>query len=172
MIDKSKRIAFEIIGLFGNNIYWFIEKENNNMHSSQHSIYQHLINSMTKCNIFIEKLDENNSKNEYDLILDIDLNKDKYPEFLLYSYKLQNMIYIQRKETNITQYGWSQSFWIYLMIGIYTLATAIGGIEFYRMKNVNEKYSSRNPSLINNELGNKSQNIEMGQMNYKNNGDI
>ena len=58
------------------------------------------------------------------------------------------------------------------MIGIYTLATAIGGIEFYRMKNVNEKYSSRNPSLINNELGNKSQNIEMGQMNYKNNGDI
>ena len=172
MIDKSKRIAFEIIGLFGSNIYWFIEKENNNMHSSQHSIYQHLINSMTKCNIFIEKLDENNSKNEYDLILDIDLNKDKYPEFLLYSYKLQNMIYIQRKETNITQYGWSQSFWIYLMIGIYTLATAIGGIEFYRMKNVNEKYSSRNPSLINNELGNKSQNIEMGQMNYKNNGDI
>ena len=172
MIDKSKRIAFEIIGLFGSNIYWFIEKENNNMHSSQHSIYQHLINSMTKCNIFVEKLDENNSKNEYDLILDIDLNKDKYPEFLLYSYKLQNMIYIQRKETNITQYGWSQSFWIYLMIGIYTLATAIGGIEFYRMKNVNEKYSSRNPSLINNELGNKSQNIEMGQMNYKNNGDI
>ena len=172
MIDKSKRIAFEVIGLFGNNIYWFIEKENNNMHSSQHSIYQHLINSMTKCNIFIEKLDENNSKNEYDLILDIDLNKDKYPEFLLYSYKLQNMIYIQRKETNITQYGWSQSFWIYLMIGIYSLATAIGGIEFYRMKNVNEKYSSRNPSLINNELGNKSQNIEMGQMNYKNNGDI
>ena len=172
MIDKSKRIAFEVIGLFGNNIYWFIEKENNNMHSSQHSIYQHLINSMTKCNIFVEKLDENNSKNEYDLILDIDLNKDKYPEFLLYSYKLQNMIYIQRKETNITQYGWSQSFWIYLMIGIYSLATAIGGIEFYRMKNVNEKYSSRNPSLINNELGNKSQNIEMGQMNYKNNGDI
>ena len=169
MIDKSKRIAFEIIGLFGKNIYWFIEKENNNNgFSTQHSIYQHLINSMTKCNIFIERLDDNDSKNEYDLILDIDLNKDKYPEFLLYSYEFQNMVYIQRKETNITQYGWSQSFWIYLMIGIYSVATFIGGIEFYRIKNVNEKYFNKNSSLLNNEEGNKSPNIEMSQMSKNN----
>ena len=56
MIDKSKRISFEIVGIFGDNIYWFIEKENfNGLHSTQYSIYHHLINSMTKCNIFIEK---------------------------------------------------------------------------------------------------------------------
>ena len=169
MIDKSKRIAFEIIGLFGKNVYWFIEKEhNNNGFSTQHSIYQHLINSMTKCNIFIERLDDNYSKNEYDLILDIDLNKDKYPEFLLYSYKFQNMVYIQRKETNITQYGWSQSFWIYLMIGIYSVATFIGGLEFYRIKNVNEKYFNKNSSLLNNEEGNKSPRIEMSQISKNN----
>ena len=167
MIDKSKRISFEIVGIFGNDIYWFIEKENyNGLSSTQYSIYQHLINSMTKCNIFIEKY--NNTKGEYDLILDIDLNKDKYPEFILYSYKLKNMIYIQRIETNITQYGWSQAFWIYLMIGIYSLATIIGGFEFYRIKNVNEKYILSKTSLINNEEPNKSQNIELSQMNKNN----
>ena len=167
MIDKSKRISFEIVGIFGNEIYWFIEKENyNGLGSNQYSIYQHLINSMTKCNIFIEKY--NNTKGEYDLILDIDLNKDKYPEFILYSYKLKNMIYIQRIETNITQYGWSQAFWIYLMIGIYSLATIIGGFEFYRIKNVNEKYIMSKTSLINNEEPNKSQNIELSQMNKNN----
>ena len=168
MIDKSKRISFEIVGLFGNKVYWFIEKDNNFGQPSIQSIYNHLINSMTKCNIFIEKLDGDDSKNEYDLILDIDLNKDKYPEFLLYSYKFKNMIYIQRKETNITQYGWSQAFWIYLMIAIYTLATVIGGIEFYRLKNVNEKYSTlKISSLINNEEYPKTKNIEMKQMNMK-----
>ena len=170
MIDKSKRISFEIVGIFGDNIYWFIEKENfNGLHSTQYSIYHHLINSMTKCNIFIEKY--NGVKGEYDLILDIDLNKDKYPEFILYSYKLKNMLYIQRVDTNITQYGWSQAFWIYLMIGIYTLATIIGGIEFYRIKNVNEKYIMSKSSLINNEEQNKSQNIELSQMNNNNNKD-
>ena len=78
------------------------------------------------------------------------------------------MIYIQRKETNITQYGWSQAFWIYLMIGIYTLASIIGSIEFYRLKNVNEKYSSlKSLSLINNEENDKTKNIEMKQMNME-----
>ena len=169
MIDKSKRISFEIIGIFGNNIYWFIEKDNNNkkVYYPYQSIYHELINSLTKCNIFIEKLNGDDSKSGYDLILDIDLNKDKYPEFLLYSYKAQNMIYIQRVETNITQYGWSQAFWIYLMIGIYTLSSIIGVLEFYRIKNVNEKYSMKNSSLIYNEEQSKSKNIEMSQMNNK-----
>ena len=164
MIDKSKRISFEIVAIFGNNIYWFIEKDNTR-YSSKKSTYHHLADSMKKCEIFIEKLNGNDIKSEYDVILDIDLNKDKYPEFILYSYKLENMIYIQRKETMISQYGWSQAFWIYLMIGIYTLATIVGGIEFYRLKNVNEKYSSKNGnSLVNNEEYRKSQNIELSKI--------
>jgi hypothetical protein len=164
MIDKSKRISFEIVAIFGNNIYWFIEKDNTR-YSSKKSTYHHLADSMKKCEIFIEKLNGNDKKSEYDVILDIDLNKDKYPEFILYSYKLENMIYIQRKETMISQYGWSQAFWIYLMIGIYTLATIVGGIEFYRLKNVNEKYSSKNGnSLVNNEEYRKSQNIELSKI--------
>jgi hypothetical protein len=168
MIDKSKRLSFEIVGIFGSKIYWFIEKDNNNGYSQ--SIYQHLINSFIKCDIFIEKLNGDDIDNEYDIIIDIDLNKDLYPEFIIYSYKLENMIYIQRKETILTQYGWSQSFWIYLMIGIYTMSTIIGGLEFYRLKNVNEKFSMQiSTSLINNEDYKKSQNIEMGQVNDKNN---
>ena len=43
MIDKSKRITFEIIGIFGNKLYWFIEKDNNNGHSLTQSIYHYLI---------------------------------------------------------------------------------------------------------------------------------
>ena len=164
MIDKSKRISFEIVAIFGNNVYWFIEKDNTR-YSSKKSTYHHLADSMKKCEIFIEKYNGNDIKSEYDLILDIDLNKDKYPEFILYSYKSENMIYIQRKETMISQYGWSQAFWIYLMIGIYTLATIVGGIEFYRLKNVNEKYSSKNGnSLVNNEEYRKSQNIELSKI--------
>ena len=167
MTDKSKKITFEIVGLFGNKIYWFIEKENNkhSLYSSKKSINKHLINTMIKCDLFIEKLNEDNSNNGYDIILDMDLNKDEYPEFILYSYKFENMIYIQRTETNITQYGWSQAFWIYLMIGIYSMATLIGSIEFYRIKNINEKYFNRNSHLISNEDQKKPLSIELGQIN-------
>ena len=161
MIDKSKRISFEIIGIFGNKIYWFIEKENN-IHSLTHSIYQYLINSMIKCEIFIDKYNGNDMNSVYDIILDIDLNNDDYPEFILYSYTLKKMIYIQRNEILLTQYGWSQAFWIYLMIGIYTMSSIIGGIEFYRIKNVNEKYHN---SLMNNEDQKEPKEIELNQIN-------
>jgi hypothetical protein len=168
MIDKSKRISFEIVAIFGDKLYWFIEKENNKSgYSSPYSIYQHLIHSMKKCDIFVEKLDGGNSKNKYDIILDIDVNNDKYPEFILYSYKLKNMIYIQRQESIISQYGWSQAFWIYLMIGLYTVSTIIGGIEFYRLKKANDKFSSKVP-LVNNEQNN-SQELELGKVKDDNN---
>ena len=165
MIDKSKRISFEIIGIFGNKIYWFIEKENNHGYSQSHSIYQYLINSMVKCEIFIDKYIGNDMINAYDIILDIDLNKDNYPEFVLYSYKFKKMIYIQRNEILLTEYGWSQAFWIYLMIGIYTMSSIIGGIEFYRIKNINEKYHN---SLINNEDPKEPKEIELNQININN----
>ena len=165
MIDKSKKLSFEIVGIFGNKIYWFIENDSYNALSPKKTIYNYLIHSMKKCEIFIEKLN-GYAISEYDVILDIDLNKDKYPEFILYSYKLQNMIYIQRSETEISQYGWSQAFWIYLMIGIYTMSTIIGGIEFYRLKNVNEKFSYKNNlSLMNNEDQKKSKSIELSPVN-------
>ena len=50
------------------------------------------------------------------------------------------------------------------MIGIYTLATIVGGIEFYRLKNVNEKFSNKSSYLVNNEEQKKSQNIELSHM--------
>ena len=162
MIDKSKRITFEIIGIFGNKLYWFIEKDNNNGHSLTQSIYHYLINSMSKCEIFIDKYNGNDMNDAYDIILDIDLNNDNYPEFVLYSYKLEKMIYIQRIEILLTQYGWSQAFWIYLMIGIYTFSSIIGGIEFYRIKNMNEKYHN---SLMNNEEQKEPKEIELNEIN-------
>ena len=162
MIDKSKRISFEIISIFGNKIYWFIEKDNNKGHTLTNSIYQYLINSMVKCEIFIDKNNGNDMNDSYDIILDIDLNNDNYPEFVLYSYKQQKMIYMQRNEILLTQYGWSQAFWIYLMIGIYTMSSIIGGVEFYRIKNVNEKYHN---SLMNNEEQKHSKQIELYDLN-------
>ena len=162
MIDKSKRISFEIISIFGNKIYWFIEKDNNKGHTLANSIYQYLINSMVKCEIFIDKNNGNDMNDSYDIILDIDLNNDNYPEFVLYSYKQQKMIYMQRNEILLTQYGWSQAFWIYLMIGIYTMSSIIGGVEFYRIKNVNEKYHN---SLMNNEEQKDSKQIELYDLN-------
>jgi hypothetical protein len=162
MIDKSKRISFEIISIFGNKIYWFIEKDNNKGHTLTNSIYQYLINSMVKCEIFIDKNNGNDMNDSYDIILDIDLNNDNYPEFVLYSYKQQKMIYMQRNEILLTQYGWSQAFWIYLMIGIYTMSSIIGGVEFYRIKNVNEKYHN---SLMNNEEQKDSKQIELDDLN-------
>ena len=162
MIDKSKRISFEIISIFGNKIYWFIEKDNNKGHALTNSIYQYLINSMVKCEIFIDKNNGNDMNDSYDIILDIDLNNDNYPEFVLYSYKQQKMIYMQRNEILLTQYGWSQAFWIYLMIGIYTMSSIIGGVEFYRIKNVNEKYHN---SLMNNEEQKDSKQIELYDLN-------
>ena len=161
MIDKSKRITFEIVGIFGNKLYWFIEKDNNNGHSLTQSIYHYLINSMSKCEIFIDKYNGNDMNDAYDIILDIDLNNDNYPEFVLYSYKLEKMIYIQRIEILLTQYGWSQAFWIYLMIGIYTFSSIIGGIEFYRIKNMNEKYHN---SLMNNEEQKEPKEIELNEI--------
>ena len=83
MIDKSKRISFEIIGIFGNKIYWFIERDNNKGLPLTHSIYQYLINSMVKCDIFIDKYNGNDMGNAYDIILDIDVNNDNYPELVL-----------------------------------------------------------------------------------------
>ena len=162
MIDKSKRISFEIISIFGNKIYWFIEKDNNKGHTLTNSIYQYLINSMVKCEIFIDKNNGNDMNDSYDIILDIDLNNDNYPEFVLYSYKQQKMIYMQRNEILLTQYGWSQAFWIYLKIGIYTMSSIIGGVEFYRIKNVNEKYHN---SLMNNEEQKDSKQIELYDLN-------
>jgi len=163
MIDKSKKISFEIIGIFGNKIYWFIERDNNNNGNSlTHSIYQYLINSMIKCEIFIDKYKGNDMNTGYDIILDIDLNNDDYPEFILYSYKYKKMAYIQRNEIILTEYGWSQAFWIYLMIGIYVMSSITGGIEFFRIKNVNEKYLD---SLKMNEEQKDPQEIELNEIN-------
>jgi hypothetical protein len=69
---------------------------------------------------------------------------------------------MQRNEILLTQYGWSQAFWIYLMIGIYTMSSIIGGVEFYRIKNVNEKYHN---SLMNNEEQKDSKQIELYDLN-------
>jgi hypothetical protein len=39
---------------------------------------------MSKCEIFIDKYNGNDMNDAYDIILDIDLNNDNYPEFVLY----------------------------------------------------------------------------------------
>ena len=71
------------------------------------------------------------------------------------------MVYIQRNEIILTEYGWSQAFWIYLMIGIYVMSSITGGFEFFRIKNVNKKYQD---SLRNNEEQKNSREIELNEI--------
>ena len=87
----------------------FIEKENNNGYHTQY-LYHYLVDYFNKCNTFIEKLNNGDSENGYDFILDVDLNNDHYPEFILYSSKGKSLLYIQRSEKNIINYWWSQKF--------------------------------------------------------------
>ena len=159
LTDHSKKLTFEIVAIYDNKVYWFIEKENG--YHSQY-LYHYLVGSLNKCNIFIEKLNHDDSENGYDFILDVDLNNDNYPEFLLYSSKEKSLLYIQRSEKNIISYGWSQRFWIYLMIGIYSISTILGIAEFYRLKTVNEHFSKMSTSFLANEESKK--NIELGKI--------
>ena len=68
--------------------YSYQEKDYKNAHTLTHSIYQYLINSMVKCEIFIDKYNGNDMDNEYDIIYN---NKTLYPD-LTYHLELKQAI--------------------------------------------------------------------------------
>ena len=161
LINEHKRLNFEIFAIFTDKTYWFIEKEIKNVKIDWKSPQTNIQNynyCMIKCNILIEKQNQS-LNNNYNLILDTDINKDSYPEFILYSSESSSLYFIQRYEPYLVEFGWKANFWIYLMITIYTISTIIGGFEFYNLNKLNDEYM-KSKLIINEEDKNKE--IEFG----------
>ncbi len=162
LINEHKRLNFEIFAIFTDKTYWFIEKEIKNKidWSSPQTNPQNYVNCMNKCEILIDKQNETLHKG-YNLILDTDINKDSYPEFILYSTDSSSLFFIQRYEPYLVEFGWKTNFWIYLMIAIYIISTSIGVFEFYSLKKLNDEY--KQGKLIENEED-KNKEIEIGML--------
>ena len=161
LINEHKRLNFEIFAIFTDKTFWFIEKEIKNVEIDWKNPQTNLQNynyCMIKCNILIEKQNQS-LNNNYNLILDTDINKDSYPEFILYSSESSTLYFIQRYEPYLVEFGWKANFWIYLMIFIYTISTFIGGFEFYNLNKLNDEYM-KSKLIINEEDKNKE--IEFG----------
>ena len=162
LINEHKRVNFEIFAIFKDKTYWFIEKEIKNKidWTSPQTNPQNYFNCMNKCEILIDKQNETLHKG-YNLILDTDINKDSYPEFILYSTDSSSLFFIQRYEPYLVEFGWKTNFWIYLMIAIYIISTSIGVFEFYSLKKLNDEY--KQGKLIENEED-KNKEIEIGML--------
>ena len=138
-----KRINFEIFALFEKEFYWFIEKSLNlstsidwttkASHQPKNYIY-----CMGKNDIVIDKVkDFTRETNSYDLIIDLDINQDGYPEFILYYY---NSLFMIKKYTPyISGFGWNANFWIFVCLYIYVICSIIGLYEFYKLSWLNNR---------------------------------
>ena len=158
LVEYSKIANFEIFALYENKAYWFIEKDNITNNQYNETNYYNIMN---KCDIVIET-QENDLNIKYDLILDTDINVDNYPEFILYSSKKNTLYYIQRYEPYLVEFGWQSTFWIYLMIIIYSIASLIGFFEFYNIKKLNDKLTS-SKNLLSNEDAKRNE-IEFNEL--------
>lgn len=142
-ITSDRRINFEIFAIFQNKIYWFVEKELNvpSMAWGDHKMKENYMYCMVKCNIVVDQQGADNSL-DYHFILDIDINNDDYPEFILYSSRDNSLYWIKKYEPNLTGFGWNSNFWIYLIVYIYFISSFIGMFEFYRLKKLNDKMAA------------------------------
>ena len=164
LVDEVQRLNFEIFAIYGQKIYWFIEKEveNPNVNWNEHQMERNYVYCMRKCDLVIET-QNNRNKTNYDMILDIDIDvsEDNYPEFILYSKTDSSLYYIKRYEPYISEFGWQSSFWIYLMIFIYGISSLVGFFEFYSLKKLNDEYATH--KLLNEEeKKDEDMQIEMG----------
>jgi len=96
---------------------------------------------MIKCEIVIE-----NSlflKNDFTMIMDINVNNDKFPEFIIYSDKNATLFWIKKYIGIISGFGWDSNFWIYLMIYIYIFSSIVGVYRFLILKNLKDENQSK-----------------------------
>lgn len=142
-VSSSKRINFEIFAVYGENLYWFIEKTlamDKYIDWGSHQTEQNYLYCMTKCEIVIDK--EKDIGSSYYMLLDVDVNEDAYPEFILYSSQEKTLYWIKKYVPYISGFGWNSSFWIYMMIYIYTVSSIVGFFEFYKLKRLKDRMSS------------------------------
>lgn len=138
---SKKRLNFEIFAIFDNDLFWFVEKDLNipaNVNWGNHKMEQNYMYSMTTNNIVVDQQRDGTGLN-YDFILEIDINGDEYPEFILYSIKQNSLYWIKKYVPYITGFGWDPNFWIYMIIYIYIVSSVVGMYEFYRLKKLNDQ---------------------------------
>jgi hypothetical protein len=142
-VSSNRRINFEIFAIYENNLYWFIEK-NLNVPASfdwgSHKMLQNYMYCMTKCDIVVDQ-QKQDDKLDYHFIIDIDINNDLYPEFIIYSGKDNCLYWIKKYVPYLSGFGWNSNFWIYICIYIYIVSSFLGMYEFYRFKRLNDQIS-------------------------------
>jgi hypothetical protein len=92
---------------------------------------------MTKCVIVLDHQKE--GKIDYNMLMDIDINNDEYPEFIVYSTSSTSLYWIKKHTGGLTGFGWNSNFWIYLMIYIYIVSSVVGFFQFYKLKTLNDR---------------------------------
>lgn len=131
----DKRINFEIFALYDKGFIWYVEKElsiTTKLSWGDLQRPKNYIQCMTGNDVVVDKVkDFTKQGNEYDLIVDLDINNDGYPEFILY-YE-ETLFLIKKYNPNLTGFGWNSSFWIYICIYVYVVCSVIGLIEFYKL---------------------------------------
>jgi hypothetical protein len=138
---SNKRINFEIFAIYGNNLYWFVENDLDvpkDFDWGNHQTLQNYMYCMKKCDIVLET---SNSVFDYKFILDIDINVDGYPEFIIYSGEETTLYWIKKYVPYLSGIGWDSNFWIYMILYIYVVSSVVGLFEFYRLKKLNDQVS-------------------------------
>lgn len=137
-----KRINFELFTVYESGIHWFIE-DNLNITSSviqnSNSQPKNFIYCMIKSDIVIDKSKDITRNSHYKLIIDLDINNDSQPEFILY---FENSLYLIKKYTPyLTGFGWDSSFWIYVCLYIFIVCSILGLWEFFKLNTLHNKIS-------------------------------
>lgn len=137
-----KRINFEIFTIYENGLYWFIENNLNvtsSMIADSKQEPKNFIYCMLKSDVIVDKFKDVERDSTYKLIIDLDINYDTQPEFILY---YENTLYLIKKYTPyLSGFGWNSAFWIYICIYIYIVCSVIGLYEFFKLNNLNNKIS-------------------------------
>lgn len=139
-IADRRRINFEIFAIYDDKLYWFVEIDLNVPNSFEwgsHKTVQNYMYCMSKCEIVVEKQEVTDSLN-YDMIFDIDMNSDRFPEFIVYSIEENSLFWIKKYTPYLTGFGWNSNFWIYIIIYIYIVSSVVGFYDFYNLKRLND----------------------------------
>lgn len=154
--NSNKRLNFEIFAIYSNKLYWFVEKDINfpdknsngnyqeNINYGSHKTLQNYIYSLDKCEIVLE-----NSlfkSEDFSMIMDINVNNDNFPEFIIFSEKNSTLFWIKKYIGYISGFGWDSNFWIYLMIYIYIVSSILGIYRFLILRNL--KAESENKKFV------------------------
>lgn len=108
---------------------------------------------MDKCDIVLENSLFTNV--DFSMLMDINVNNDAFPEFIIFSEKNSSLFWIKKYIGIISGFGWDSNFWIYLMIYIYIVSSILGVYRFVILKNLKEE--SENSKFVPNEVLNNNE---------------